>query len=209
MTHLSNKQYQWQTMLVMTVYIAVLLLVWPMARTVDNFALKLLCALTPMLPMLYLFVLMARRIRDSDELEQRMHLLALGIATMVVGALSLVGGFLAAAHVLSLDGSILIWVFPVMLVSYGIARSVVARRYGGEMFACGENPGLPLHIRAFYVAALMGGIAAWAYLQHNNQAWGMLLGMAAVFLVVGMARMVQRWRRARLASRSADSEALR
>ncbi len=209
MTRLSNKQYQWQTMLVMTAYIAVLLLVWPMARTVDSFGLKLVFALTPMLPMLYLFVLMARRIRDSDELEQRMHLIALGIATMIIGALSLVGGFLAAAHVLNMDGSILIWVFPVMLTSYGIAHLVVARRYGGEMFACGGNPGLPLHIRAFFVAALMGAIAVWAYLRHDNQAWGMLLGMAAVFLLVGMARLVQRWRRARVAPRSDDSGALR
>ncbi|MDQ6648023.1 MAG: hypothetical protein M3Y93_12490 [Pseudomonadota bacterium] len=209
MTPLSNKQYQWQTMLVMTVYIAVLLLVWPLARTVDSFALKLLFALTPMLPMLYLFVLMARRIRDSDELEQRMHLIALGIATMVVGALSLVGGFLAAAHVLSFDGSILIWVFPVMLISYGIARSVVARRYGGEMFACEGNPGIPLHLRAFFVATLMGAIAIWAYLRDDDHAWGMFLGMASVFLVIGVARVIQRWQRARVATRSDDTGAKR
>ena len=208
MTRLSNKRYQWQTMLTMTVYVTVLLLVWPLARTVDSLLLKLLFALTPMVPMLYMFALMARRIRDSDELEQRMHLIALGVASVVVGALSLIGGFLAAAHVLTLDGSVLIWVFPVMLISYGIAHLVVVRRYGGELFACGGNPGLPLHIRAFYVAILMGAIAAWAYLRHDNQAWAMLLGMAAVFLVVGMLRLVQRWRRARLASRSGGSGAV-
>ena len=207
MNHLFNKQYQWQTMLVMTVYVAALLLVWPMAKTVDSFALKLLFALTPMLPMLYLFLLMARRIRDSDELEQRMHLIALGVATIVIGALSLIGGFLAAAHVLDMDGSILIWVFPVMLTSYGLAHLVVSRRYGGEMLACGGNPGLPLYIRAFFVAALMGAIAIWAYLRRDDQAWGMLVGMAAVFLVVGIVRLIQLWRRARVAPRSDDAEA--
>ncbi|MEP7185104.1 MAG: hypothetical protein ABI767_04635 [Rhodanobacter sp.] len=193
----------------MTIYVMVLLLVWPLARTVDSLLLKLLFALTPVVPMFYMFVLMARRIRSSDELEQRMHLIALGVASAVVGALSLIGGFLAAAHVLTLDGSVLIWVFPVMLTSYGIAHLVVVRRYGGEMFACAGNSGLPLHIRAFYVATLIGAIAVWAYLRRDNQAWGMLLGMAAVFLVVGVARLIQRRHRARLASRSSDSEAAR
>lgn len=209
MSRLSNKQYQGRTLLVVTAYVVLLLAVWPLARTVDSLALKLLFALAPMLPMLYMFVLMARRIRDSDELEQRMHLIALGIASVVVGALSLVGGLLAAAHVLRLDGSILVWVFPVMLASYGTARSVVVRRYGGEMFACESSSGIPFHLRAFFVALLMGAIAAWAYLRHDNQAWGILLGMASVFLVIGVARLVQRWRRARLELRAGDSGALR
>jgi hypothetical protein len=157
--------------------------------------------------MLYIYFLMERRIRDSDELEQRMHLIALGVATIVIGALSLIGGFLAAAHVLDMDGSILIWVFPVMLTSYGLAHLVVSRRYGGEMFACGGNSGLPLYIRAFFVAALMGAIAIWAYLRRDDQAWGMLVGMAAVFLVVGIVRLIQLWRRARVAPLSADAGA--
>ena len=185
MSRLTQRQYHWRTMLVMTIYIALLLLVWPLARTVESLGLKLIFALAPMLPMLYLFVLMARRIRDSDELEQRMHLIALGVATMVVGALSLLGGFLAAAHVLSLDGSVLIWVFPVMLGSYGLARSVVVRRYGGDMFAC-DDPGVPMHIRAFLVGLLMAGIALFAYLRNDDRAWGMFAGMAFVFLLVGL-----------------------
>lgn len=194
MSRLFNRQYQWQTMLAMTVYVAVLLLVWPLARTVDSLLLKLLFALTPMVPMLYLFVLMARRIRDSDELEQRMHLIALGVASVVVGALSLVGGFLAAAHVLKLDGSILIWVFPVMLASYGMARSIVVRRYGGDMFAC-EEAGLSMHVRALLVGLLMAGIALFAYLKRDERAWGMLAGMACVFVVVGVARWIGQWRK--------------
>lgn len=194
MNRLSNKQYQWQTMLAMIVYIVVLLLVWPLARTVDSLLLKLLFALTPTVPMFYMFVLMARRIRDSDELEQRMHLIALGVSSVVVGALSLVGGFLAAANVLKLDGSVLIWVFPLMLVSYGLAHVIVVRRYGGDMFACSE-PGLPLHIRAFVVGLMMAGIALFAYLKHDYLGWRIFAGMALVFLVVGAARLLTRWRK--------------
>lgn len=207
MSRLTNRQYQWQTMLAMTVYVVLLLLVWPLARTVDSLLLKLLFALTPMVPMLYLFTLMARRIRDSDELEQRMHLIALGVACIVVGALSLTGGFLASAHVLKLDGSILVWVFPVMLASYGIARSVLVRRYGGDMFAC-DDAGLPMHVRALLVGVLMAGIALFAYLKHDDRAWGMFSGMAFVFLVFGAFRWIGRWRKA-VASRNDQAQAPR
>lgn len=194
MNRLSQKQYQWQTMLTMTVYVVVLLLVWPLARSVDSLTLKLLFALTPTVPMFYMFVLMARRIRDSDELEQRMHLIALGVASVVVGALSLIGGFLAAAHVLQLDGSVLIWVFPVMLFSYGFAHVIVVRRYGGDMFACAES-GLPLHIRAFAVGLMMAGIALFAYIKHDYLGWGIFVGMALAFVLVGAVRLVIRWRK--------------
>ncbi len=206
MNRLSKRQYQWQTMLVMTVYVVVLLLVWPLARTAESLLAKLLFALTPMLPMLYLFVLMARRIRDSDELEQRMHLIALGVATVVIGALSLIGGFLAAAHVLTLDGAILIWVFPVMLASYGIARSIVVRRYGGDMFAC-EETGMPFHLRALLVGLLMAGIAVFAYLKGNDRAWGICAGMALVFIIVGIARWIGARRKVAVSASAPDARA--
>ncbi len=67
MPRLSDKQYQRQSMLAMTAYVAVMLGVWPLVRTVTGLPLKMLLALAPVLPMLYMIGLMARRIRDSDE----------------------------------------------------------------------------------------------------------------------------------------------
>ena len=106
MPRFQYKHYQRRLMLAMTGYVGFMLLVWPLARTVTSLPLKVLLALAPVLPMFYVIWLMARRIRDSDELEQRTHLIALGVATAAVGALSLVGGFLASAQVVQLDGSI-------------------------------------------------------------------------------------------------------
>ena len=60
-----------------------------------------------------------------------MHLIALSVATCIVSALSLVGVFLSASHVVSFDGDILIWVFPVLCLIYGVTRWYVGRRYGG------------------------------------------------------------------------------
>lgn len=200
MSRLSKRQYQWRLMLVAVAYAALMLLVWPLARAVDGFVLKLLLALTPMVPALYMFALFAARIRDSDELEQRTHLIALGVAVAVTGALSLVGGFLAATHVLRFDGSILIWVLPLMMVSYGMAHLFVVRRYGGDMFACDGDPGIPFHTRALLVGLLMAAIAVFAYFKQDYFAWGMLTGIAGVLLIFGVARWIgQRVRRAPLA----------
>lgn len=196
---MSNRQYQWRALMGATVYVALVLLVWPLARTVDEFVLKLLLALTPAAPVLYLFVLFAGRIRDSDELEQRTHLIALGVAFAVTGALSLLGGFLAAAHVLTFDGSILIWVLPLMMVSYGVAHLIVVRRYGGDMFACDGDPGIPFHTRAFLVGLLMAAMAVFAYVKQANSAWRVLAGIACVLMILAVVRLIgQRGRRVAL-----------
>ena len=83
------------------------------------------------LPVLAVLWLMAKRVMRSDELEQRVHLLALSAATGLVCALSLVAGFLCAAGVVALDGDILLWIFPAMCLSYGASHWLLAWRYGG------------------------------------------------------------------------------
>ncbi|HEY8682402.1 MAG TPA: hypothetical protein VIM06_04465 [Rhodanobacter sp.] len=194
MPRLSNKQYQRQSMLAMAAYVAVMLGVWPLVRTVTGVPLKVLLALAPVLPMLYVIALMARRIRDSDELEQRMHLIALGVATGLVGALSMIGGFLASAQVWHLDGAILIWVFPALMFCYGITRWWVARRYGVSL-ACDGESRVPLHLR-FLLMAIVTGVAAWWFRRSpDDRSLGMLCGMAAGFAVLGVVLGIVHWRR--------------
>src|SRR5215469_8596215 len=129
MPRFSQKQYEWRVLAAMALYCAFLLYVWPMVRTTGSYPLKVLIAIAPSLPVIYVLAQLARRIRASDELEQRTHLVALGVATGVVGVLSLMGGFLSSAGVVKIDGSILLWVFPVMMFSYGATRWWVLRGY--------------------------------------------------------------------------------
>jgi len=155
--------------------------------------------------MLYVIALMAARIRDSDELEQRTHLLALGAATAVVGAVSLIGGFLAASRVLALDGSILIWVFPLLMFSYGAARWWVAtRHYGGE-FDCEDARRMPRWQRMLLVAMLMGFIALVMWYRHRRDpfALGLFAGLG-VALAAAALMSVWRQRRRRLAQGAHD-----
>lgn len=73
MPRLKEKRYQRHVMFAMTIYIAVMALVWPLVRTATSVPLRWQLALAPLPPMLYVIALMARRICASGELEQRTH----------------------------------------------------------------------------------------------------------------------------------------
>ncbi|GAP64947.1 hypothetical protein MBSD_n0230 [Mizugakiibacter sediminis] len=190
---LSVRQYQWRVLAAMVVYVLVMVLAWPLVRETASLPLKVALALLPVLPMLYVIALMAQRVLRSDELEQRTHLVALGVATLVTGTLSLIGGFLAIARVLPLDGSTLIFVFPLLMTSYGLARGWVVRRYGGDALC--EDDGMPLHRRFFLTAALIAAIGLYAWWRDKAFALGVCVGIAAVFALSAVALMLRRARR--------------
>ena len=197
MPRFSQKQYEGRVLVAMALYTLCMLVEWPLVRTVVTLPLKCLLALVPVLPMIYVIVLMARRIRESDELERQMHLIGLGISTAVVGAASLIGGFLSVANVLKLDGSILIWVFPGLMFCYGLARWQVARRYGAGAF-CESDAGSAKY--ALFVLA--GGVlllVAWLGRAHlDDVRLGFLCGVGMGLMALGAAFFIaQRRRRAR------------
>ena len=184
-----NKRYERRVVLAMTIYTALLLLATPLLRLSSSLAWKALLAVAPVLPMLYVIVLMGRRVRDSDELEQRTHLIALGVATAVVSGLSMVGGFLAAGGVVRLGGDVLIWVFPALMLGYALAQKWVARRYGVETVCAEEGSAwLPAYFVA--VGLLMGCFAvyAWWHRQAMN-ALVLAVGMGLFLGMAGWARM--------------------
>ena len=130
MARFTRRQYQLQVFAVMAVYVALMLGEWPHVRDPVSLPVKVVLALLPVLPMIVVLGLIAKRVMYSDELEQRLYLLALGIAAGVVCTASLIGGFLAASHVIALDGDVLIWVFPLLSMTFGIAHVWLGRRYG-------------------------------------------------------------------------------
>ncbi|HTA64046.1 MAG TPA: hypothetical protein VK753_00955, partial [Xanthomonadaceae bacterium] len=108
---------------------------WPYALHATSPSWKVVLAIMPSLPMIAVICLMTRLVIHSDELEQRLYLSALSVATGVVSVVSMVGGFLCLAGVFRLGGDILIWVFPALCMTYGVAHLLFARRYGG--MGCG------------------------------------------------------------------------
>jgi hypothetical protein len=198
MTRLTPRQYGRRTMTAMVVYVALMLLVWPGIRRVADLPSKTLLALVPVLPMLYLIWLMARRILQSDELEQRTHLIGLGAATGASAAFSLVCGFLAAARVFELDtvAMLLFWVFPLQMFCYGGVRWWAARRYGSDPGCVGEEDGIPHYLRLLLAGMLIAISAAWGYV-HGMDAMGLglLTGISAALIAFAIVYSLRHRRR--------------
>lgn len=131
MPRYTEKQYRKQVLLLMAVYVAIMFLAWPHVRSASSLTWKVAVSLAAATPVIVVIWLMAKRVMHSDELQQRLHLTALSVATGMVCSLSLVGGFLCAAGVLALDGDILIWVAPALSMIYGLTHLWLGRRYGG------------------------------------------------------------------------------
>jgi hypothetical protein len=182
---MDNKRYERQVMLTMVVYMVVLFVADPLLHATHSLLLKTLLALVPVLPVLYVIVLMWRRIRDSDELEQRTNLVALGVAAALVSALSLIGGFLSAGGVVRLGGGVLIWVFPVLMMGYGFAYKWVSHRYGVDSM-CAEDGSAWL---PWYFAGVGASMLVYALYLWNRNHWGpaaVMLAAALFFVAVGI-----------------------
>jgi hypothetical protein len=139
---------------------------------------------------------MAQRIMRSDELEQRTHLIGIGVAAAVISVVSIVSGFLAASNVLTLDATsaILMWIFPVLMLTYGAARSHAARRYGSS--GCDEEERTPLYVRLLWAAALLGAAAIFL-LSRDVDAASILFGMAGALVAAGAFFGIRRWQHRR------------
>jgi hypothetical protein len=193
---LAQKNYDRRVMLAMTVYVVVLLCIWPLAKASTEAWPKIGYALTPVAPLLYVIWLIAQKVLNSDELEQRTHLIGIGVAAAVVSVVSIVSGFLAAANALTLEGTaiVLMWLFPLLMLTYGAARSYAARQYGGG--ACDEDERMPLYIRFLWAAALFGFVAAYAYFRSGDEEIvSIMLGFTVGTLAASAIFAIRRWRR--------------
>ncbi len=172
-----HQRYQREFWPAMVAYVAIMFLLWPLLPQVHNELLKIALAVLPVVPVLFVVRAMIRLVLGSDELEQRIHLIGLAIATTAVSTLSLTGGFLAAAGVLKLDGAILIWVWPTLVVVYALGRGWASRRYGGSNVMC--NNGTAWHWRLLFAALGFAAIAGLGRHQLLDYQLGMLCGMSA------------------------------
>jgi hypothetical protein len=109
--------------------LAVFLSVW-LLRRVDAPALRALIALLPVPAIAMAMRAIVHRIRDADELQRRIEVEAVSIATAFVSLGYLAAGFLQRAKVIDVPSSAaMIWVFPLVCLSFGVAKAVLGRRY--------------------------------------------------------------------------------
>ena len=90
-------------------------------------------AVVAVLPALAIALLMRaalRYLREIDELQRRIETEAIGISALGVSLLYFAGGLLEKAKVLNFDaGAAMIWVFPLLMIFYGISKMIVTKRY--------------------------------------------------------------------------------
>ena len=109
--------------------VAVFLSVWLLKR-VDTPMLRALIALLPVPAIALAMRAIVRRIRDADELQRRIELEAVSIATAFISLGYLAAGFLQRAGVIDDPSSAaMIWVFPLVCFTFGVSKAVLSRRY--------------------------------------------------------------------------------
>jgi hypothetical protein len=125
-----RRRYLREFMPAMALYVLALFVsIWLLKR-VDDIVLRALVALLPVPPVALAVRAMIRHIRDADELQRRIEVDALAIATACVTLGYLAAGFLQLAKVIDVPSSAaMIWVFPLECMAYGLAKATVARRY--------------------------------------------------------------------------------
>lgn len=124
-----DRRYLAEFVPAMAIYFALMLFVWPLHKTAGALWLKGVIALLPALPVAAMALSLFRYVTGSDEFMQRLHLQALAIAAGVVAVVSVAVGFLAAAKVVTIDGSVLLLVFPGLMLVYGPTLAWAKRRY--------------------------------------------------------------------------------
>lgn len=116
----------------MVAYVVVLFLsLWLLKRIDGPSGLRAAVALLPALPIALGLRAIVRYIRDTDEMQRRIELEAVSIATAFVAMLYMSAGFLQLASVIDIPAGVaMIWMFPLLCLSYGLAKIVVSQRYG-------------------------------------------------------------------------------
>lgn len=127
--HALERRYGKEMAAAGALYVVAMLTAWPLALRMDVAAWRGALALAPVLPAALMLRAIYRHVRDSDELQRRLHLEALAISASVISLVSMALGFLAAARVIVLGGDVLLWVFPALAGVFGAVRCWIQWRY--------------------------------------------------------------------------------
>lgn len=111
-------------------YVAVMLVWKRLLELVELPALRVLVALLPALLVIWVMRAFVRFVRDSDEMQRRIELESGAAGALLVSAAYLAAGFLQTAELIDIPSKVaMLWVFPALCLTYGIAKVFIARRY--------------------------------------------------------------------------------
>lgn len=127
----AQRRYAREILSAMAAYVLLLFASVATLRHVHAVPLRVIIVLSPVVPIIFVVRAMVRLVLASDELERRLQLEAISIASMSVGLLSFAAAFLRVAGLLPIDNALML-VLPALFGAYGIANWWVRRRFRGE-----------------------------------------------------------------------------
>lgn len=125
-----HKRYLREFIPAMFAYVALIILYGAFVPRIESLFLKVVLALLPLMPIALVIRAIVRVIRDQDELERRIDLEAIAIASTTTGFGFFSFGLLTSAVDWKIGSdAVAIWVLPCLFASFGLAKCFVAWRY--------------------------------------------------------------------------------
>lgn len=121
----ASRTYTRELLVAMTAYVAAVFVTVKLTPDVDP-VLRVPFVLIPLIPSAFALRAYLRFLGRMDELGRRIQLEALAIGFGAAGMLTFAYGFLENAGFPQLS---YIWVFPLMIVLWGIGGAIATRRY--------------------------------------------------------------------------------
>ena len=87
---------------------------------------RIIVALAPVIPVIFVIVAFLRYLNRIDELQQKIQLLAIGFAAGTTSLLTFSYGFLEGVGFPPIS---LLWVFPIMILLWGLGLLIISRRF--------------------------------------------------------------------------------
>lgn len=87
---------------------------------------RIIVAIAPVVPIIFMIMSFLKYLNSIDELQQKIQLLAIGFAAGATSLLTFSYGFLENVGFPPIS---LLWVFPVMILLWGLGLAFISRRY--------------------------------------------------------------------------------
>ena len=121
------KRYTREFILAMIAYIVILIVSIYAIKNIEMAQpLQIIVALAPAIPVAFVLVAVMRLLKDSDELQQRVHLLATSLAAALTGLITFTYGFLENVGFPKFPTH---FVLPLLIVIWGISLGWFSKRY--------------------------------------------------------------------------------
>ncbi|MBZ0288340.1 MAG: hypothetical protein K8I30_12055, partial [Anaerolineae bacterium] len=121
-----ERLYQRRFWMAIIVYTVLIMVSVQWLKTVENDLLRLGIAVLPIVPILFGMAAFLTYLRQMDEMQRRIEFEAFGFSLGLTGIVTFTLGLLENA---GLPRFSLVWVFPMIMVFWGIGQVIAWRRY--------------------------------------------------------------------------------